>query len=170
MHWTIKISPGDDNSVLAEFNNFLTFDKMRYRTARWIYQRTPIEKRSTNANGEKEEEPQPHGFALLHGCVLADHWRYMSNVLNAWRIDIFRINGEKSRQEALAMRDTEETLKKSVLVMKGNEKRLQQDLQDIQTVQTDATKLQERAASINAHVAKMQRDITEAKLHGSSYF
>jgi hypothetical protein len=167
MHWTIKISPGDDNSVLAEFNNFLAFDKMRYRTARNVYQRTPIERRSTNANGEKEAEPQPHEFALLHGSVLADHWRYVSAALCVWRIDIFRINAERLLRDSLVMKANSERLQNSTLVMESKKGDRQQN---ILTVRSDADKLQNNAAAVTAMVEKMQTDVVEAKLHGSRSF
>jgi hypothetical protein len=63
MYSTIKISPGDDNSIIAEVNNFLAFDEVRHHIARNYYRRTSSKRRSTSANGVKKGEPQRQKFA-----------------------------------------------------------------------------------------------------------
>jgi hypothetical protein len=167
MYSTIKISPGDDNSIIAEVNNFLAFDEVRHSTVRSNYQRSALERSSTNSDWDRKGEPQRREFALSDGAALANHWRYVSFALNAWRIEIFRMNQKKIRQDALELNASAERLHESTLVMNNDKENRSRN---IVAVTTKTAMIQKEIAAMSGNLARMHKDIVEAKLHNSRSF
>jgi hypothetical protein len=164
----IDFSSAQDNDTLAEMNLFLRCGETRYKDARARYRRS-IEQSEKTVKGK---EPVRHEFALLHGSVLADHYRYISEAIHAWRMEWFKTYKEGLQKSTVAMRANEEELKKSVRKLKTNGigKKLRKNVLEVKTnekklqdsilpVQANGEKLQKSVLVVRADVERLQKSV-----------
>jgi hypothetical protein len=160
---TMNIFSEEDNNTLAELNKFLRREELEFNYHN-VQFRTNVERK----------EPVRHEFTLLHGSVLADHFRYVYNVMQVWRGEICKIHKERMQESALAMEIDDKELQKSALAMDIDKKELQKSVLATETngeksvlaVKTNEEKLQKSVLAVKTNEEKLRKSALAMSTNG----